>query len=54
PDADLSRFQFAAIGPITAATAKEYGLPIAVLPHNWTVPDLAQAIIRYFRRSVDP
>jgi len=48
PDVDLSRFHYAAIGPITAATAKEYGLPIAVLPPKWTVPDLAQAIIEYF------
>jgi uroporphyrinogen III methyltransferase/synthase len=49
-EVDLSRFQYAAIGPITAATAKEYGLAITVLPTRWTVPDLAQAIIEYFKR----
>ncbi len=51
PDVDLSRFEYAAIGPITAAAAMEYGLPIAVLPPRWTVPDLAQAIIEYFRTA---
>lgn len=51
PEVDLSRFQYAAIGPITAATAKEYGLPVAVLPAKWTVPDLAQAIIEHFKRE---
>ncbi len=49
PTIDLSRFEYAAIGPITAATAKEYGLPIAVLPPNWTVPDLTRAIIEYLK-----
>jgi len=48
PEVDLSRFIYAAIGPITAATAKEYGLPIAIVPPKWTVPHLAQAIIKYF------
>lgn len=46
---DLSRLKYAAIGPITAATAKEYGLAISVLPSKWTVPALAEAIIEYFR-----
>lgn len=50
-DLDLSRFNYAAIGPITAATAKEYGLAIAVLPSKWTVPDLAEAIIEYFNTA---
>ncbi len=48
PEVDFSRFKYAAIGPITAATAGEYGLTIAILPPKWTVPDLAQAIVQYF------
>jgi len=53
PEAKLSSWSYAAIGPITAATAKEYGLPIAVMPGNWTVPDLAQAIVEYFTKDTD-
>ncbi|MFB3906080.1 MAG: uroporphyrinogen-III synthase [Acidobacteriota bacterium] len=45
---DVRRFRYAAIGPITAATAQEYSLPIAVQPVRWTVPDLVRAIIEYF------
>jgi len=45
---DLSRFKYAAIGPITAATARKYGLPVAIMPGEWTVPELAEAIIEYF------
>jgi len=48
PDVDLTRFKYAAIGPITAATANEYGLQVAVLPARWTVPDLAEAIVKHF------
>ncbi len=51
PEVDLSEFRYAAIGPITAATAKEFGLSIVVLPPEWTVPALTQAIIEYFNRA---
>jgi uroporphyrinogen III methyltransferase/synthase len=36
------------IGPITADTAREYGLEVAVQPSSYTVPAFAEAIIRYF------
>jgi uroporphyrinogen III methyltransferase / synthase len=48
PDADLTKLTYAAIGPITAATAAEYGLPVAILPADWTVPALARAILDFF------
>ncbi|HLZ34001.1 MAG TPA: uroporphyrinogen-III C-methyltransferase [Nitrospira sp.] len=36
------------IGPITAQTAEEYGLPVTIVPVENTVPALAQAIVRHF------
>jgi len=36
------------IGPITAATAREYGLDVAVQPVSYTVPAFAEAIVGYF------
>ncbi|MGE0683966.1 MAG: uroporphyrinogen-III synthase [Candidatus Binatia bacterium] len=36
------------IGPITAATAREYGLDVAVQPVSYTVPALAEASVAYF------
>jgi len=39
----------ACIGPITAATATEAGLEVAVLPQEYTVESLHQAVVRYFQ-----
>jgi uroporphyrinogen III methyltransferase/synthase len=41
----------AAIGPITAATAAEHGLRVSVMPNEYTVPALAEAIAGYFATS---
>jgi uroporphyrinogen III methyltransferase/synthase len=41
----------AAIGPITAATAAEHGLRVTVMPHEYTIPALAEAIAGYFATS---
>jgi uroporphyrinogen III methyltransferase/synthase len=38
----------ACIGPITARTAEEYGLPVTIMPGDNTVPALAQAIVRFY------
>ena len=38
----------ACIGPITARTAESYGLPVAIMPAENTVPALAQAIVRFY------
>ena len=39
------------IGPITAATAQEYGLTVAVQPSVYTIPAFAEAIVEYFRQE---
>ncbi len=44
------RVTVASIGPITAATAAEYGLTTDVMPHEYTIPALARAIADYFSR----
>jgi uroporphyrinogen-III synthase len=41
----------AAIGPITAETAAEHGLRVSVMPHEYTVPALADAIADHFETS---
>jgi uroporphyrinogen III methyltransferase/synthase len=41
----------AAIGPITAATLKEYGIIPQIQPHAYTIPALAAEIIAYFERG---
>ncbi len=40
----------ASIGPITAATAAEYGLATDIMPAEYTIPALARAIADYFAR----
>jgi uroporphyrinogen III methyltransferase/synthase len=38
----------ASIGPITAATAAEYGLTTVVMPSEYTIPALARALAEHF------
>jgi uroporphyrinogen III methyltransferase/synthase len=38
----------ACIGPVTAATARELGLRVAVMPARYTVPALARALVEHF------
>jgi uroporphyrinogen-III synthase len=40
----------ASIGPITAATAAEYGLATRVMPGEYTIPALARALAEHFAR----
>jgi uroporphyrinogen III methyltransferase/synthase len=44
------RVAVASIGPITAATAAEYGLATDIMPAEYTIPALARAIADYFAR----
>ena len=46
----LGRVTVASIGPITAATAAEYGLATDVMPSEYTIPALARALADYFSR----
>jgi uroporphyrinogen III methyltransferase/synthase len=41
----------ASIGPVTAATAAEYGLRTAVMPSEYTIPALASALSAHFAKS---
>ena len=43
----------ACIGPITAQTAVEVGLPVTITAAENTIPALAEAIIDYFSKSQD-
>jgi uroporphyrinogen III methyltransferase/synthase len=44
----------ASIGPVTAATAAEYGLVTAVMPPEFTIPALARAIAEHFATQAIP
>jgi uroporphyrinogen III methyltransferase/synthase len=44
----FGRVTVASIGPITAATAAEYGLRTSVMPREYTIPALARAITEHF------
>jgi uroporphyrinogen III methyltransferase/synthase len=46
-----ARATVAAIGPITTATLKEYGITTQIEPDAYTIPALAAAIIEYFRKE---
>ena len=45
------RVAVASIGPITAATAAEYGLATDIMPGEYTIPALARAISEWFART---
>ncbi|HEU4685724.1 MAG TPA: uroporphyrinogen-III C-methyltransferase [Nitrospira sp.] len=47
----LAQCLVACIGPITAQTVKDYGLPVGILPPENTVPALADAIVRHFSKT---
>lgn len=50
----LGRVTVACIGPITAATAAEHGLPAHVVPQEYTIPALARAIETYVAEGAPP
>ncbi len=47
----LRRVPAAVIGPITARTARREGFRVAVMPREYTIPALAEAIVRRFGSS---
>ena len=47
----LRKVVVASIGPITAATAGEFGLDTRVMPQEYTIPALVRAIIEYYERK---
>jgi len=46
--ATSSRFAAAVIGPVTAASARELGLPVAIEAEDYTVGGLVAALVRYY------
>ena len=42
-----------AIGPITAATCREMGLEVAVMPETSTIPAMVDAVVAWFTRGGD-
>ncbi|MBI5642596.1 MAG: uroporphyrinogen-III C-methyltransferase [Deltaproteobacteria bacterium] len=47
----LKGVNIACIGPITADTAKEYGIKVDIMPKDYTIPALTDAMAGYFKDS---
>jgi uroporphyrinogen III methyltransferase/synthase len=47
----LTGSAIACIGPITAETAREFGLKVDVMPTEYTLPALGESIVDYFRKK---
>lgn len=50
----LNGVKVAVIGPITAETARNYGLEPAIAPAEYTIPVLVEAIVKHFARQPRP
>jgi uroporphyrinogen III methyltransferase/synthase len=44
----FGRVKIACIGPVTAAAARKAGLSIDILQDRYTMPDLVEALVRYY------
>ncbi len=42
------------IGPVTAETARSYGMQVAIQPAAYTIPDFVAAIVRYYSEAPRP
>jgi uroporphyrinogen III methyltransferase/synthase len=40
----------ACIGPVTAKTAEEYGMKVDIMPKDYTIPALVDAMVDYYRK----
>ena len=49
--ATCGRYRAAVIGPITAATARDYGLEIAIEAGEYTTAGLVEALVRHYSRT---
>jgi uroporphyrinogen III methyltransferase/synthase len=47
----LRGIAIACIGPITAQTAKRWGMRVQIQPKQYTIPALTQAIAEYFAKK---
>jgi uroporphyrinogen III methyltransferase/synthase len=41
----------ASIGPVTAETAKSFGIETAIVPKDYTIPALVEALVAYFKKK---
>ena len=41
----------ASIGPVTAEAAEQYGIATSIMPKEYTIPALVDAIVAHFRRT---
>ena len=46
----LNATTVASIGPVTAEAAEQYGIKTAIMPKEYTIPALVQAIVDHFRQ----
>jgi len=46
--AKSDRYAAAVIGPVTAATAREYGLPVAIEAEEYTTDGVVKALVKHF------
>jgi uroporphyrinogen III methyltransferase/synthase len=54
PHATLEDVALAAIGPITAATLREYDVTPALVAEEYTIPGLTDALVTYFEKHDAP
>jgi uroporphyrinogen III methyltransferase/synthase len=47
----LKGIAIACIGPVTARTAKDWGMKVRIQPKEYTIPGLTRAIAEYFARN---
>ncbi len=47
----LNGIKVAIIGPVTAETARDYGLEPTIMPAEYTIPSLVQAIVEHFTQQ---
>ena len=40
----------ACIGPVTAKTAEEYGMKVDIMPKDYTIPALVEAMVEYYKK----
>jgi uroporphyrinogen III methyltransferase/synthase len=52
PEEALRGIALAAIGPVTAATLREYGLEPAIVAREYTIPGLVRALVLHFTSGV--
>ena len=50
----LGKVKIAAIGPVTAETIREHGLQVDIQPQRYTINDMVQAIVAYYRDKALP